>query len=211
MENTKPRSIPQRVLRKLGRIWLSHKQKNWRKKLKNKDFSIICSTCIGGVIYHDLGMQFLSPTINMYMSNLDFIKFACNLKQYLSMELSFIETDDIFPVAMLDDIRLNFNHHTNQEEAAYDWNRRKERINYDNLYIIFYYREGYTIEQIREIEKTKCKRVALLTYKPLGLEYEICMKGNGTTTTNFIEKDSFGIRYIEKHWDFVSWLNGTDE
>ena len=81
----------------------------------------------------------------------------------------------------------------------------------NNLYLIFYYREGYTLEQIREIEKAECKRIALLTYKPLGLDYEICMKGNGTTTTNFIEKDRFGIRYIEKHWDFVSWLNGADE
>lgn len=96
------------------------------KKLNNKKFSIVCSTCVGGVIYHDLGMQFLSPTINMFMSNSDFNKFACNLKQYLSMELTFIETDEIFPVAMLGDIRLNFNHHTTPEEAAYDWNRRKQ-------------------------------------------------------------------------------------
>ena len=149
-EQSKTRSLSQRVLRKLGRIWLSHKQEIWRKKLKNKDFSIICSTCIGGVIYHDLGMQFLSPTINMFMSNSDFIKFACNLKQYLSIELNFIETDETFPVAMLGDIRLCFNHHSTPEEAAYDWNRRKRRVNYDNLFFIFCYREGYSIDEIRD-------------------------------------------------------------
>lgn len=210
-EQSKTRSLSQRVLRKLGRIWLSHKQEIWRKKLKNKDFSIICSTCVGGVIYHDLGLQFLSPTINMFMSNLDFIKFACNLKQYLSMELSFIETDEIFPVAMLGDIRLNFNHHTTPEEAAYDWNRRKQRINYDNLFFIFYYREGYSIDEIRKIEKAKCKRYAIITHKPLGLPYEVYIKGNGSPHQNFLEKDKFGIKSIEKEWDFVSWLNGTDE
>ena len=143
----------------------------------------------------------------MYINNLDFIKLACNLKHYCSLELEFIDTDDPFPVAMCGDIRLNFNHAKTPQEAERDWNRRKTRINYDNLYLIFYYREGYSIDQIREIEKAKCKRVAVLTYRPLELDYAICMKGNGTTQTNFIEKDNFGIRYIEKKWDFVSWLN----
>ena len=207
-ENVTQRTVFERGLRKLGRIWLSNKQKSWRKRLKNKDFSIICSTCIGGVIYHDLGLEFKSPTINMFINNLDFVKFACDLKHYCSLKLRFIDTDDPFPVAMCGDIRLNFNHAKTPEEAESNWERRKVRINYDNLYLIFYYREGYPVDQLREIEKANCKRVALLTYKPLGLDYEIVMKGNGTPQTNFIESDKFGIRYIEKKWDFVSWLNG---
>ena len=180
------------------------------KRTQNKDFSIVCSTCVGGVLYHDLGMQFLSPTVNLYMHNLDFIKFACDLKYYCSQKLHFIDTDDGFPVALLDDIKINFNHYMTNEEAEECWNRRKERINYDNLYLIFYYREGFTIDQIREIEKAKCKRVAVLTHKPLGLDYEVYMKGNGDPEQNFLEKDRFEIRSIEKEWDFVSWLNGSD-
>ena len=92
-------------------------KKLWRQKLENKDFSIICSTCIGGIIYHNLGLEFLSPTINMYMNNLDFIKFACDLKHYCSQELEFIETDENFPVAMCGDIQLNFNHSKTSEDA----------------------------------------------------------------------------------------------
>ena len=38
--------------------------------------SIICSNCIGGEIYHDLGMKFYSPTINLWMSESDFLKSA---------------------------------------------------------------------------------------------------------------------------------------
>lgn len=99
----------------------------------------------------------------MFISNPDFIKFASHLKHYMSQKLRFIETEKGFPVAMLDDIELNFNHATTNEEAADNWNRRKARINYDNLYFIFYYREGMTLEQIREIEKAPCKRVAIIT------------------------------------------------
>lgn len=191
------------------RHWLPRHRRIWSRKIKNKDFSIICSTCIGGIIYHNLGLEFLSPTINMYMNNLDFIKFACNLKYYCSQELEFFDTDDSFPVAMCGDIKLNFNHSKTAEDARRDWDRRKVRINYDNIYLIFYYREGYTIEQIREIEKAPCKRVAVLTHKPLGLDYEVCMKGNGDPEQNFLEQDKFGIRSFEKEWDFVSWLNGS--
>lgn len=31
-----------------------------RKKIKNKDYTILCNTCIGGVIYHDLNHEFLT-------------------------------------------------------------------------------------------------------------------------------------------------------
>lgn len=31
-------------------------------RLKNKDFSILTNHCMGGIIYHDLGLKFLSPT-----------------------------------------------------------------------------------------------------------------------------------------------------
>lgn len=99
--------------------------------MKKKDFSIICSTCVGGVIYNNLGLQFLSPTIDMYMNNLGFIKFACDLKYYCSLDIDFIETEDKFPVAMCGDIKLYFNHSKTANDAEDDWNRRKARINYD--------------------------------------------------------------------------------
>ena len=207
---TEKYGLKRRLFRKIGSYRLNRKRKIWKKKLVNKNFSILCSTCIGGIIYHDLGLRFLSPTINMYISNPDFIKFACNLKYYMSQDLRFIKSEESFPVAMLDDIVLYFNHASSNEEAAENWKRRKERINYDNLYFIFYYREGMTLEQIREIEKASCKRVALITYKPLELPYAVYMKGDGSTKQNFLEKDIFGIMTIEKEWDFVSWLNGSD-
>ncbi len=37
-----------------------------RKALRNKEFTLLSNNCNGGFIYHDLGLQFLSPTINMF-------------------------------------------------------------------------------------------------------------------------------------------------
>lgn len=57
-------------------------------KLENKKPSIIASNCNGGVIYHDLGLKFYSPTINLFLYPKDYLKFISNLKYYLSLELS---------------------------------------------------------------------------------------------------------------------------
>lgn len=35
-----------------------------RRRLTNSDFTIIAPNCYAGIMYHRLGLQFLSPTIN---------------------------------------------------------------------------------------------------------------------------------------------------
>ena len=113
-----------------------------RKKLRNDNFSIICSNCIGGVIYHRLGKQFLSPTINLWMNQKDFLKMALDLKSYMSKELAFIKGEYDYPIALLGDVKVYFNHAKTEEEARHSWEQRKTRINYDNLYVIMYDRDG---------------------------------------------------------------------
>ncbi len=94
-----------------------------RLRLRNKDFSIICQNCIGGVIYHNLGLPFLSPTINLWMEEKDFYRFAANLKHYLSQELRFVSGIDETPTAWCDDVLVHFNHYHSEEEAATKWTK----------------------------------------------------------------------------------------
>lgn len=63
----------------VNKIWnLNRRKQNnyYKNNIKNKDFTIFSSNCTGGVLYHDLGLEFLSPTINLYMNCEDFIKFC---------------------------------------------------------------------------------------------------------------------------------------
>ena len=64
-----------------------------RMHLKNKDFSIICGTCAGGVITHRLGKKFLSPTVNLWFTEKDLQKMVRNLKWYMQQELEFIDPE----------------------------------------------------------------------------------------------------------------------
>ena len=203
-------TIFKRFIRYFAKLKNRRLEKKWQSSIKVDNFSIICSTCIGGIIYHRLGREFLSPTVNMFFLQKDFIKFVSNLPHYIAMDLQFIETDKPYPVAMLDDIVLYFNHSNTPEDAANDWNRRKEKINYENLYIILYNRDGCTLDDLRKMENVKCKRFIVLTSTPIDLPYAFCIKENKgkPNSGTFLDKDMFGVRTFEKQWDFVSWLNG---
>ena len=54
-----------------------------RQRLKNKNFSIIAQNCAAGHIYHQLGLKFLSPTINLYFYPEDFIELIKHLPYYM--------------------------------------------------------------------------------------------------------------------------------
>ena len=58
-----------------------------RENIQMPPITILSNTCIGGRLYHDYGAKFLSPTIDSYMEPADFIKFCCDLDQYLSQKL----------------------------------------------------------------------------------------------------------------------------
>lgn len=74
-----------------------------QQRLTNKDFSIICQNCAAGFIYHQLGLKFLTPTINLYFYPGGFLQFVQNLHYYLE-DCSLVEDQQVeegFPVEML--------------------------------------------------------------------------------------------------------------
>ena len=137
----------------------------YRGKYTNHDVSIISMNCTGGILYHDLGLEFLSPTINMFFRAEDFIKFCENLDYYLSVdcltechELSIIDNRK-YPVAYLDDILLYLVHYDSVADAQDKWNQRKKRINKDKIVILNTNREGMTDELMERFDKLPYKRI----------------------------------------------------
>ena len=113
-------------------------------EVKKHTPSIFSPNCWGGITYNYLKLQFTSPLINMFESRSDFLKLMCNLKHYMNCELSLksmvydknLKHD--FPVIGCDDITLYCNHYKTFEEASSSWERRKSRINYDNIFVMFF-------------------------------------------------------------------------
>lgn len=129
-----------------------------RKNLKNKP-SIIANHCIGGIISHDLNLQFLSPTVNLKILPDDFIKLVENLQEYLAAEIVEIDSDLNYPVGRLKDITIYFVHYKTFEEAVAKWNERKQRVNFDNLRIMMTVRDGAKHETLERFDKLPYKKV----------------------------------------------------
>lgn len=188
-----------------------------RSRLKNKDITILCNNCLGGVIYHCLGLQFLSPTVNLMVnSTADFIKFCKNIDYYLQLTITEIQDETVpYPVGMCGDIKLHFNHYRTFSEAVSKWEIRKKRINWDNLYIISNDYISDTVflsrEEILEFGELKCKNLIMFTsvkYPDIPYTYYLGLK----KLKRFMFTHRLtGLREFEKYWDYVSFLNAEKD
>lgn len=115
---------------------------------RNSKVSIISNNCWGGVICRTLGIECLSPFKNLSLEDKDYLKLLKHFKYYMGCEMKFLEyaynknSQKNYPVMLLDDVKVHCNHDTNPEDAVEKWNRRREKINYDNLFI-----EMYTVDR----------------------------------------------------------------
>ena len=135
-------------------------------KLKNNNITIISSNCLAGVIYHELNLEFLSPTINLRLSPSDFIKFVDNLEYYLGKDILEDKTKKMgYPVGQLDDLTIYYVHYRNFEEAKNKWQERCQRINFEKMYFVMSERDGCTYEDIRNFENLKYKNKIIFTHK----------------------------------------------
>lgn len=146
------------------------------KTIRSRNFSIISNNCWGGYVYKYFNMQFLTPTIGLYLFPDDYLKFISRLKYYLSLELVFISADESkfkdelynrnhiqVPIGVLDDIEIIFLHYKTEYEAEEKWNRRKTRINWDNLYFKFSKMNGCTENHMEIFSKMPYKNKILLS------------------------------------------------
>ncbi len=113
-------------------------------QVKMLKISIFAINCWGGLTYNQLGLEFMSPFINMSESVGDYIKIMKNPKFYLESTLQFkcngIEPHlkTMYPICQLEDVDLHFNHYASYEQAKELWDKRKQRINWDNLFLMMY-------------------------------------------------------------------------
>lgn len=190
--------------------------KSLRKRLVNTDFSLISPNCYAGIIYHRLGLRFTSPTINLlFPIKKQYLKFVSNLEYYLKLDLQFIKDEKYrCPVAMLDDVKIVFNHYKTETESSELWNKRKQRINYRNLFIIFDDCADAEYKDLLAFENLDCKGKVILSprkYNGLNHIIQISKYKEMTKMPAYLLDESMwtGKNVADSDFDFVSWLNGT--
>ena len=183
-----------------------------RKNLTNENFTILCNNCVGGVILHELGERFNSPTVNLFFSAEDYLKFLKKLDYYLEQPLVEIESDKDYPVAKLDDITIYFMHYLSFDEAKTTWKKRVARINRNNLYVIFVQQNGCTEQILREFDDLPYKHKLALTAKPMPeIQCSYCISNTMQRNGDVIDLCKYERKLTGKRWideyDYVGFLN----
>lgn len=186
-----------------------------RARLKCFDFSIFCTNCIGGVMYHDLGLEFLSPTINLTIGIKDFIKMAKNLKWYMDQPLEELESGESFPVARLGTgdaaVQVNFLHYGTFQDAREKWEERKRKINWDRIVLITTDRNNCDYSTLRLFDELPYPNKLAFTHVDYPeLSSAFYFKGFEDqpelgTLTDF-KPQFFKRRYMDS-FDYVTFLN----
>ena len=186
-----------------------------RKKLKNTDFSLISSNCNGALILHDLKQRFNSPFVNLWIYPEDYLRLLENFEDYMKADITFVEEEDItYPVGLLKDVKVFFQHYKTKEEAVEKWNTRKLRINYDNLFVMFTERDGCTYEDLQRFDRINIKNKIVFTH----LEYKdikssVYIKGfenKGEVGHLFKFMDRNETQKYYDQFDYVRWFNTGD-
>lgn len=208
-----------KLLKKIYEMTIQKVARWYRRtfKLKNKNYSIISNNCWGGRVYQRYGLPYTSPTVGLLLFADDYIKFVSNLKYYLSLELKFIpkkesryyddyqEKDKYYPIGVLDDIEIVFLHYKSEEEAREKWNRRKARINWDNLIVKFNDQNKATEEHIRVFDKLPYEnKLCFVAHQINGTDNTIhfkefenykCIQNDVTSYKHYIDID----KYLNTH------------
>lgn len=199
----------------LSRIeWRLYKELK-RLRLKNRKPSIIASNCIGTFMYYDMKLRFNSPTINLSFDMNDYVRFLEKLPWYLEQEVVPCEDDRFdYPCGMVGDVEIRFNHYNTIEEATAKWTERKQRIDWDNLFIIGIDGDNCTYDSMRRFDALPYHNKVIFTHKPYpefssahylsGFE-ELGGIGRATDFMNRLL-----IRRYMDEFDYISFLNGEE-
>lgn len=188
-----------------------------RFRIKNNDFTIFACNCAAGCMYHDLGMRFDSPTIDLYIYPDDYILFLENPQYYFAQKIQFLSDDqksEPFPVGILGEdsreIKIYFNHYESKDQAEKKWIERSKRVHWDNVYVIMSDQNGCTGETARKFDKLSYNNKVFYSSKLI--DDVACLKiipdngrGEIKTLTHYI--NMWGKRYYAYKFDYVAWLN----
>lgn len=183
--------------------------------LKNQKFSIISNNCWGGRVYQRYGLPYTSPTVGLLFFADEYLKFVQNLEYYLSLDLTFIpkkesryyefysEKEKYYPIGVLGDIEIVFLHYKSEQEAYDKWNRRKERINWDNLIVKFNDQNKATEGHIRMFDSLPFKnKICFVANKVPGTKCTIQI--TEYEGKEYVENDV--TKYV-KYMDIDNYLN----
>lgn len=158
---------------------LKEKHSKYLSNIKiERSFTIISSNCWGGSIYEDLQLPYQTPTVGLFFYAPCFLVLLSDLKKFINSPLEFISESSYedanrfimenhwYPIGILNDkIEIHFLHYRSEKEALEKWERRKKRVNWDNLFVSCTDRDGMTADLMKTFDSLPFENKILFTSK----------------------------------------------
>lgn len=195
--------------------------------LVENPITILSNDCWGGLLYHELYLPFTSPTINIFIPDDSYCKFVSNFEYYLTEPLQLKREGDMrknyCPIGKIGEgekeITLEFSHDITFEDGWKAWERRKKRVNFENIFVKtgFDYDEN-SEEYLKVFESVPYKKVCFYS-AGTDVEHVVYLKTfenfvlqNGTWAhligyNNFCRR----MKLLFKSIDILKMLNGEKD
>ena len=172
-------------------------------------------------MYHQLGLKFLSPTINLSIRGEEYLSFVKFFEQYIRLPLEDVSSqfDADYPVGRistndLPPVHLHFQHYKTFEQAEAKWRERCTRVNLSNLYFIWeFYDSLYDTRMLEEYDKLNRRKIAI-THRVLpGItnQFTVTCYENDMPVAKIINQNGLSGKLYLNEWDYVHYLNHEPE
>lgn len=191
-----------------------------RIKIHNHNFSIISSNCVGAKIYQEFGLPYKTPFVGVFLFAPCYIKLLKNFKKTLSSQMrfekksqydeanNFRKNNKYYPIGYIGEgIEVHFLHSENEDECLRKWDRRLQRINWDNLYFSFTDRDLCTEEILWEFDTLPYKNKVCFTAKKYP-ELKSCVYLPEYAGFPYVGDIYTNFYICMRHFDVIGWLNG---
>ncbi len=204
------------IVKKLKELLENACKLYFRKKLLNKEFTVISNDCWGGEVYKLLNLPFNSPFIGCMIMAPCYLELLKDLKDNLKGNLTFIgkskypQVENLrsekgyFPTGLLNNsIEIHFLHYNSESEVVNKWYRRVQRVNYSNLFVKFDGGKDYASEE------------NIKTFKKLNFDQKLLILPGHLSglseNTLFVQNYSLNgaILFYKSicHFDLLTWIN----
>ena len=195
-------------------------RRSLRRRLHNPDFTIVASNCIGAKIYQELGLEYNTPFVGLYIFSPCYVKLVSDLDHFLYADIAFIEASKYeaanisrsdegwYPIGYLGgEVELHFVHCKSEAEAESKWKKRLQRMNMNNLFFTYTDRDSCDIDHLNQFDALPFKNKICFTassHPQLTTSLHI-PQYDGEPHVGDLYED---FHILTRHFDFVDWLNG---
>jgi uncharacterized protein (DUF1919 family) len=136
-----------------------------KQQLINCNFSIISNDCYGAEIYRWIDRPYNTPFVGLMVMAPCYISFLQNFEHNIYQELKFEKGTKYpslenfwfqrskYPIGLINGTEIHFLHYHSEKDAYEKWNRRKDRIDFNNLRFKFCLGKDFaTIEHLRAFD-----------------------------------------------------------